>query len=70
MGDESGFEFLLQTCPPEMRMALIDVCDTAEMCQRWFQRRHIKYCAADLVAMAGLVLNRVAARRVEEKKDG
>ncbi len=61
--EESGFEFFLQRCPHDMRMALIDVCDTAEMCQRWFEHRQVKYCAADLVAMAALVLNREVVRQ-------
>ena len=59
---EDGFEFWLRRCPYEMRMALIDVCDTAEMCRRWFEKEQVKYCAADLVAMASLVLNREMAR--------
>lgn len=67
--DESGFEIWLQRCPHEMRMALIDVCDTAEMCQRWMEHRRVKYCAADVVAMAALVLAREAERREPECPD-
>jgi len=69
MTEEDGFEFWLERCPQNMRMALIDVCDTAEMCQRWFERRQIKYCATDLVAMAALVLNRESARRKTDERE-
>jgi hypothetical protein len=57
-----SFQEILQTCPLEFRMALIDVCDTAEMCQRWFESRKIEYKAADVVEMTKLVLAREAHR--------
>ena len=40
------------------RDALIDVADTASMCKMWFDSEGIAYTAADVVAMARLVLER------------
>jgi uncharacterized protein YcgI (DUF1989 family) len=66
LSDQSAqerFEVWLQRCPQEMKMALIDVCDTAEMCRRWFEGQGVPYSASDLVAMSALVLAREARRQ-------
>jgi hypothetical protein len=65
--EESEFEFWLQCCPAEMRHALIDVADTAEMCERWFRGKQIPCSAADIVAMAALVLDREKMRAAFER---
>ncbi len=61
--DEGGsnFELHLRGCPENVRLALIDVCDTAEMCERWFRDKRITFTAGDLVEMTKLVLAREVA---------
>jgi hypothetical protein len=62
------FETTLQQCPHEMRMALIDVCDTADMCRRWFEVNKVSYTAADLITMARMVLEREIIRRNQDEE--
>jgi hypothetical protein len=43
---------------PDKHDALIEVCDTAMICQAWFKAHDLVPTAADVVALAGLVLAR------------
>lgn len=55
------FEDALAKLTPEnepFKLALIDVCDTAEMCKKWFDSVGLSYAAADVVALTALVLGR------------
>lgn len=52
----SRFESVLGHCPPEFRTAIINVCDTCEMAQRWWECRAIPYTAADVLQLAMLIL--------------
>lgn len=63
---ERNFEEWLKLYPDDMRMALIDVCDTGEMCQRWLESRGLSYTAADVLSMVRMVLDREAIRKKEE----
>jgi hypothetical protein len=61
--EQDTFEFWLERCPDEMRLALIDVADTAFMCMRWIEdRRVLTYTASDVMAMTKMVLDRESAR--------
>ncbi len=52
------FEEFLPRCPALTRQALIDVCDTMEICRLWFESRGVRYTGGDLVQGAALVLKR------------
>lgn len=44
--------------PKEWRDALVGVADTAYMCISWFKDQDIKFTAADLMTMTGLVMKK------------
>lgn len=46
--------------PGEVRQAITDVADTAYGCKLWFESQGLQATAADIVAMARLVLEREA----------
>jgi hypothetical protein len=48
-----------------LRVALIDVADTAHGCKTWFESNVLQATAADVVAMARLVLEREAKLKAE-----
>lgn len=67
--DEDSFEFWLQRCPEPMRMALIDVADTAFMCMRWLASNGTPhYTAADVMAMTKMVMDRETALANDKSK--
>ncbi len=50
------------------RTAVIDVADTAYVCKLWFESYGLNATAADIVAMARLVMEREAALEKAEKE--
>lgn len=53
--DREGFETLLEMCAEDYRMAIIRVCDTCEMAQRWFVARGLQHTAADILELAKMI---------------
>jgi sarcosine oxidase delta subunit len=51
-----------------VRAALIEVADTADGCRRWFASQKIPATAADIIAMARLVMERAAILDVAERQ--
>jgi hypothetical protein len=61
----SRFDRLLQSITNHdarhFKGALIDILDTAEVCSAWFEKMGLAHTAADVVAMAELVMVREEA---------
>lgn len=57
------FQDALRAFPVEagdMKDATLDVLDTADICLKWFELRGVAYTAADLIAGARLILERLS----------
>lgn len=64
---DNYFEMALPAVPQPMQQSLIDVCDTMTMARRWFEAQKMTFTAADVVAVAALVLEREEMEQLRTK---
>ncbi|WP_207539089.1 hypothetical protein [Sabulicella rubraurantiaca] len=62
-----SFDQVLGRVPEPYQTALVEVCDTADLCRRWFQDKGMQASAADIVALTALVMVEAARVRAEKR---
>ena len=64
------FDELVKAIPKETdRGDVIDACDSAYLAKRWFETYEISYTAADVVALASLIIRPKIARMLARDED-
>ncbi|MCW8085813.1 hypothetical protein [Sabulicella glaciei] len=61
------FDQVLGRVPEPFQTALVEVCDTADLCRRWFADKGMQASAADIIAMTALVMAEAARLRTEKR---
>jgi hypothetical protein len=54
-----AFDELVSKAPEPLRSALVNVCDTAELCRRWLLEVKLNPTSADVIAPTKLVMDEV-----------